>query len=111
MWAPRVIKLGLCKEALILDWDIGVWAPKLIKLVLCWGGVGGCGELVWTGILGGRRGGGVLNLRCKHKKYKTGVMLGLFWGGVGGCRGLFWTGILGKRRGGGVRSELWAQEL
>ena len=52
----------------ILGWDIGVWAPKIIKLVLCWGGVGGCGELFWTGILGGRRGGGVLKLRCEHQK-------------------------------------------
>ena len=58
---------GYAGEALVLDWDIGVWAPKIIKLVLCWGGVGGCGELVWTGILGGRREGGVLKLRCEHK--------------------------------------------
>ena len=68
VWAPRVIKLGLCKEALILYWDIRVCAPNIIKLVSCWGGVGGCGELFWTGILGGRRGGGVLKLRCEHQK-------------------------------------------
>ncbi len=55
-------------RVLDLDWDIGVWAPKIIKLVLCWGGVGGCGELFWTGILGGRRGGDVLKLRCEHQK-------------------------------------------
>ena len=48
---------------IILDWDtlgtqgrrcfkLEVYAPNIIKLVLCWGGVGGCGELVWTGIIG-----------------------------------------------------------
>ena len=74
-----------------------------VMLGLVWGGVGGCRGLFWTGILGGRRGGGVrigvwapriikLGL-CRGgvgfglgywgvgtKNYKTGVVLGRRWG-------------------------------
>ena len=65
--------------------------------MLCWGGVGVCGELFWTGILGGRREGGVRSELWAPRIIKLGF-LGLGYGGVGTKQLLNWY-MLGKRWG------------
>ena len=66
-----------------------------VMLGLVWGGVGGCRGLFWTGILGGRRGGGVRIGVWAPRIIK----LGLCRGGVGFGLGYWGVGTKNYKTG------------